>query len=341
MLSNTIYFFYDLSLNKIENELKKKKNNTYVNHLVKSNIFSLNELKNANKIRNLNTNTNFRYYIFDSHERLKIAEIGSVNLDPAIVKSNANQFLLTFKKRELIYFDSYLKALSSSKKYICELIEFYRYLLKSIDLLVCNKLIHNNIHFNTIVVDSLGDRPILTNFMYSIDLSNKGIDWEQYFLLKKLDMFCPIEFYLLQYQLTNKLSSLSLYNIETVIKQFIKEHIVLNSFSKEKEKLLEDGLKYFVRYTNKSFIENIQDMLKHYSTLDNYALSICYLEILIGIHRTVKMNNKFIIYFMKLLVNCISLDPSKRLNSEDSLKSFDIMLSQIELSDFKQLIDLL
>jgi hypothetical protein len=116
---------------------------------------------------------------------------------------------------------------------------------------------------------------------------------------------------------------------------------VLNSFSKEKEKLLEDGLKYFVRYTNKSFLENVQDMLKYYSTLDNYALSICYLEILVGIHRTVKTNNKFIIYFMKLLVNCISLDPSKRLSPEDSLKSFDIMLKQIEINDFKQLIDLL
>jgi hypothetical protein len=138
--------------------------------------------------------------------------------------------------------------------------------------------------------------------MYSIDLSNKGMDWwELYFLLKKMDMFCPIEFYLLQYQLTNKLSSLSLYNIETVIKQFIKEHTVLNSFSNEKEKISEDGLKYFARYTNKSFVANVEDMLKYYWTLDNYALSICYLEILIGIHRTVKTNNKFIIYFMKIL----------------------------------------
>jgi hypothetical protein len=342
MLSNTVYFFYDFSLNEMENEIENNNNkNTYVNHLIKSNIFSLNELKIASKIRNLNTNTNFRYYIFDFYESLKIAEIGSVNLDPAIVKSNANQFLLTFKKRELIYLDSYLKALSSSKKYIFELIEYYRYLLKSIDLLVCSKLIHNNIHFNTIVVDLNESRPILTNFLYSIDLSNKTMDWNQYFLLKKMDIFCPIEFYLLQYQLTNNLSSLSLYNIETVIKQFIKDHTVINAFSKEKEKIIDDGLKYFSRYTNKTFVTNVEDMLKYYWTLDNYALSICYLEILIGIHRTVKTNNKFIIYFMKLLVNCISLDPSKRFAPEHSLKSFDTMLKQIELSDYNQLIDLL
>jgi len=340
MLSNTVYFFYDFSLkHETEND---SENEIFVNHIVKSNIFSLNELKNASKIRNLNTNTNFRYYIFDSYERLKIAEIGSVNLDPAIVKSNANQFLLTFKKRELIYLDLYLKALSTSKKYIFELIEYYRYLLNSIDLLVCNNLIHNNIHFNTIVVDLVESRPILTNFMYSIDLSNKEIEWwSQYFLLKKLDMFCPVEFYLLQYQVTNKLSSLSLYNIEIVIKQFIKDHTVLNAFSKERENLLDDGLKYFASYNNKSFVTNVQDMLKHYYTLDNYALSICYLEILIGLHKTVNVNNKFIIYFMKLLVNCISLDPSKRLSPEHSLKSFDTMLKQMEVSDYKQLIDLL
>ena len=341
MLSNTVYFFYDVSLNEMENEMENNKHE-FVNHIVKSNIFSLNEIKNANKFRNLNTNINFRYYIFDSYERLKIAEIGSVNLDPAIVKSSANQFLLTFKKRELIYLDSYLKALSSSKKYIFELIEFYRYLLNSVDLLVCNKLIHNNIHFDTIVVDLAVGRPVLTNFMYSIDLSNKTMDWwSQYFLLKKMDIFCPIEFYLLQYQVTNKLSSLSLYNIETVIKQFIKDHTVLNAFSKEKINLLDDGLNYFARYTNKTFIANVEDVLKHYQTLDNYALSICYLEILIGMHRCLKVNNKFIIYFMKLLVSCISLDPSKRLSPQQSLKSFDTMLKQIELSDFKELIDLL
>jgi hypothetical protein len=339
MLSNTVYFFYDFSL---KNEPKNgSENETFVNHLIKSNIFSINELKIASKIRNLNTNTNFRYYIFDSYDRLKIAEMNSINLDPAIVKSNANQFLLTFKKRELIYLDLYLKALSTSKKYIFELIEYYRYLLNSIDLLVCNNLIHNNIHFNTIVVDLVGNRPILTNFLYSIDLSNKGMNWTQYFLLKKMDIFCPVEFYLLQYQVTNKLSSLSLYNIETVINQFIKDHSVINAFSKEKGNLLEDGLKFFASYTNKDFDTNVQDMLKYYNTLDNYALSICYLEILIGVHRTVKMNNKFIIYFMKLLVNCISLDPSKRFTPDYSLKSFDTMLNQMEVSDYKQLIDLL
>ena len=98
---------------------------------------------------------------------------------------------------------------------------------------------------------------------------------------------------------------------------------------------------YIQQHTNKTFITNVQDMLNHYWTLDNYALSICYLEILIGIHRTIKMNNKFIIYFMKLLVNCISLDPSKRLSPEHSLKTFDTMLKQIEISDYKQIIDLL
>jgi hypothetical protein len=346
MLSNTVYFFYDIASSSIKfgNEMENDNNSTvkFENHLIKSTIFSLNEIKNANKFRNLNTNINFRYYIFDSYERLKIAEIGSVNLDPAIVKSSANQFLLTFKKRELIYLDSYLKALSSSKKYIFELIEFYRYLLNSIDLLVCNKLIHNNIHFNTIVVDLSIGRPVLTNFIYSINLSNNTIDWwSQYFLFKKMDIFCPIEFYLLQYQVTNKLSSLSLYNIETVIKQFMKDHTVLKAFSKEKDQMLDDGLKYFARYTNKTFVTNVQDMLSHYCKLDNYALSICYLEILIGIHRCLKANNKFIIYFMKLLVSCISLDPSKRLTPEHSLKSFDTMLKQIELCDFKEVIDLL
>lgn len=77
------------------------------------------------------------------------------------------------------------------------------------------------------------------------------------------------------------------------------------------------------------------------STWDNYALSILFLRILIGIHKTINTQNKFIIYFMKLLVNCINLDPSKRFTPDHSLKSFDTMLKQIELNDYKELIDLL
>jgi hypothetical protein len=333
MLSPTIYFFHDFTSEK--NGLLK---DSLVHHTIKCNFFSLNEIKNANKIHGLQLDS--RFYIFDKAEQLKIAEITpdlASQLDAGIIKSNAGSLLLTFKKRQLMYLDLNLRSLSSSKKYIFQLIEFYRYLLGSINLLVNSNLIHNNINFNTIVVDLSNNLPILTNFSYSIDLSKKS-DLTQYFLLRKLDnIFSPVEFFLLQYQLTNKLDSLSLYNIETVIKQFVRDHPILTTFYKEE--LLDNGLHYFKRYTNKSFHENLSEALKYAKTWDNYALSIVYLKILIGLHKTIKVNNKFIIYFMKLLVEYICIDPSKR--PLLSLSSFEEMLNKMELDDYTQLLSVI
>jgi hypothetical protein len=208
--------------------------------------------------------------------------------------------------------------------------------------------VHNNINFNTIVVDGAFNLPILTNFMYSIDVSlfQKMLkNFKQYFLLKKLTIFCPVDFYLLQYQLTNNLSSLSLYNIETVLKKFIKDHSMFLTVLNDDKNLLDDGLKFFAKYTNKSFDENLTETFKYCWTWDNYALSIVYLKIMIGLHRLVNVSsennvsNKFIISFMKLLVDNISLDPSKR--PLPNISSFEDILKNVELVDFKQLVDLL
>jgi hypothetical protein len=88
---------------------------------------------------------------------------------------------------------------------------------------------------------------ILTNFMFTVDLQGTtDFNWSQYFLERPLDKFCPVEFYLLQYQVTNN-QVLSLYNIETIIKQFIKNHGLSSS---------ETDFTYFSKYANKPFDSN-------------------------------------------------------------------------------------
>ena len=348
MLSSTIFFFHDLTTDEKDTRPKDLNKGRLAHHIVKSNFFVLNELSIAAKIRDINMG---QFYIFNTVSPLKIAEINN-NLrlysDASILLlkdkvTKDKELLLTFEKCELMYLDLYLKALSCSKKYIKQLIEFYRTLLKSIDLLVSNNLVHNNINFNTIAINLASDKPVLTNFTHMIDISNKDFNWSQYFLQKKPTSSCPVEFYLLQYQLTNKLDNLSLYNIETVLKQFVKDHVILGSFSTTL--LLSDGHKYFKKYANKSFNDNLDEALKYSFTWDNYALSIAYLEILIGLHRkvnannNVQVNNKFIISFMKLLVDNISLDPSKRPLLGLTLVAFEDMFQTILITDFKKLLE--
>jgi hypothetical protein len=356
MLSSTIFFFHGLNRDPDNDPKLTNVTKEVAHHVVKNDFFITNEIANADRIREINLNdgssssssSSCHFYIFDTVERLKIAETSSLSSNTNIIKSNSSNLLLTFAKRDLMHLDQYLSSLSSSKKFIFELIEVYRQMLQTIHLLVSGHLIHNNINFNTIAVDLTINKPVLTNFRHSLDYRSLSKSfakeyWSQYFLLKKIDLFCPIEFYLLNYQLTNKSDNgcLSLYNIETVVKQFIKDHAILNAFSSKTINFLDDGLKFFARYANKSFGANLEEALKYCWTWDNYALSIVYLEILIGLHQTINANtnanNKFIISFMKLLVNNICLDPSKR--SKLSLDLFEEMLLTIEIKDFKEVLD--
>ena len=348
MLSKSIYFFYDI---KDEKQLTKKKDQKTIHHIVSLNFFSLNEIENVDKMKQINDlDYEQYYYTFNTFEKLKIAELESTIESQTAVSikrdiKNDTNILLTFDKCKLIYLDLNLKTLSCSRKYIYLLVEYYRYLLQSISLLVGNGLVHNNINFNTIVVNSF-DKPLLTNFMYSIDLnrSSNMSSYIKHFITRdvKDELLVPIEFCILKYQLTNKLECLSSYNIEMIVKQFIKDHTILNTFgSKVVQTYLKDGLQYFSKYTNKSYEQNVADFLKYSHTWDNYALSIVYLKILVGIHRVINTNNKFIILFMKLLVDNINLDPSKRQSLKLTSKAFEHMIRNIDLKELQLLVKML
>jgi hypothetical protein len=133
---------------------------------------------------------------------------------------------------------------------------------------------------------------------------------------------------LLQYQLTNN-QALSVYNIETIIKQFLKDQ---SEFITGLD--LNTDFNYFAKYANKTFDTNIEEALKYCKTWDNYALSMVYLDILKNTFN--KTDNKFISYFMKLLVDNICLDPSKR--GLPNISLFEEMLQRLDLKDFKELI---
>ena len=146
--------------------------------------------------------------------------------------------LLRYADERLLYLDGFLRSLSCSRKYIYLLTDFYVRLLTSIHLLVSNNIVHNNIGFKTMVVNSF-ELPILTNFRFSLNLSVTSSKMNE--CLKQIfiqynpgHIYWPPEIHLLCYILTNKLSSLSLNNVETVLSglKFGNNDALLKHFSK-------------------------------------------------------------------------------------------------------------
>lgn len=331
-----LYYFF--------NETKVKNTKHNIHKIVPKDFYILNELTNQDKLLKIN-NRKKHFYLIEKISELKITEIDE---DDTTIKNTTfnhdDTILFELEDRELIYFKNYLMSLSSSRKYLFFIINSYKHLLNSVQLLVDNHICHNCIHFDSLVIDP-SEFILLSNFSFSIDYLRANItDYIKHFLLDYDPSYLewPIELHILSYMLTNKLDSLSSYNIETIISEFITSHFILNTFGQTVVSSSKDeGLTYFNKYINQTYDYILADILQFAYTWDNYALSILYLRMLIGIHRTIKINNKFLIHFMKLLLCNIQLNPFKRNTIDSSINKFTILLNSLEPKDYKDIIKLL
>ena len=320
----------------------KKEKISKIHKIVQIDFFVDNDITNQKKLLKFN-NIKKYFYLCENTSQLKITEIDEDDIQ--IKDKNTKKddtILLEFENRQLIYLKNYLKNLSSSKKYILTIIDFYKHLLNSISLLVKNKIFHNQVNFESIVVDNF-EYPLLSNFSFSIDYSRIDIDkYIKHFIIAYDPNYIewPLELHILSYLLTNKLDSLSSYNIEYIIHEVTKNNNILNTFGDSfVTSFKNEALQYFKKYVNQSYKYILTDILQHSHTWDNYALSILFLRILIGIHSSIEIKNKFIILFMKLLVGNIHLNPLKRLSVNTTMERFNALLHSLDPKDYKDVIN--
>jgi len=319
-------------------KLRKKK---IINKIVSLDFFIKNELTNMKKIEQIKDYKKY-YYICENSSELLLTELDeNVNY----LKSNKNtildnSILFKYEDTELIYLKNYLKAsLSRPKIYILNLINSFQQLLKSICLLNDNQLVHNFINFETVVINNI-DNTLLTNFAFSLDVSLET-EFKQFFIEYDPSYIeWPPELHILSFLQTNKMNSLSSYNIENIINNLVDNHHILKTFDNKINTTYKfEAIDYFKKYVNCSYDDILKDILQFYKTWDNYALSIMYLRLLIDLHRKIQKKNKFIILFMKLLVCNINLNPISRFNVSTTLNKFDQILESLECKDYKEVID--
>jgi hypothetical protein len=343
IILTSVYFF----LNKKGEKLTKNDTNNKGNNYKLANIdfFVLNEIDIVKKIHLIpKYKTHFRIFSKFSHTNISQIDDNSQYLNANTFIKKENQVLLGYEKDDIIYFKNYLKALSSPRIYIYNLIEIYRYLLHSIDLLVSHNIIHNHICLESIVLGK-NQLPLINDFSLSIDILKENMhEYIKHFIIEYNSSYLewPTEFHILAYLLTNKLDSLSSNNIETIINNIIDNNSILKIFGPNIVTLYKsDAIQYYQKYINASYTEILTDMLKYSNTWDNYALSIMYLRILIGLHKTIKKDNKFILFFMKLLVVNIHLNPLKRFSIQETHNKFENIIDGLDSKVYKELLDLM
>ena len=336
--------FYSIQKENQNNKINKKEkgkeeNNKTIYKIVKSSFYILNELTNVKKIRQYKTH----FYTCEDSSILDISEITDDTEDIDETQKKPDEtILLQFQPKQLISFKNYLKKNMKPQKFIFSLITFYRDILKSLLVLKENNIIHNFVNVDSIVIDKR-NQVLLTDFKFSIDSKQFTKNVSSFIRAYEPSYieWSP-EFHILSYMITNKLHSLSFFNIETIVNDIIAQNYVLNAFDDKFVSLYKtESLQYFAKYVNKSYEFIVNDVLTYCYTWDNYSLGILFLKILINIHKCVKVKNKFIILFMKLLVNNIHLNPLKRPTIEIALNNFEDFLNSTSQQDYKDCVNLL
>lgn len=343
------YFFHNLvneencSLKNGDKSFRKREKITH--NIVSPSLILDNEIRVTELIKDLIPEYESHFYLFIRNENLKTAAINdtmerldsATELEPlSLNKSYKKEVLLTYTSKKLVYLDSYLKRLSETnlRKCFCQLISFYKSLINSITKLVGIRLVHNNISLDTLIVDEEDEDLFVTKFGLTIDIRRE-----------KVIQFCsnqdnfpksgnvlPIEFHFLHYQLSND-TSLSLHNIETIIKKYLTTDLTDLTFNltNTNETFV---LSYFTKYVNKSSEYIVTDMIKYADTWDNFAASAAFKSILTELIKNLEKENKFISQFMKLLETNMSLIPTHRNTLANTLELFD---SIVLAGDFKGL----
>lgn len=314
-----VYFFLDPTTDNPDLKSGPKLKSRYV----KTDFFGKNEIDIMRRVKIL-PNYTAHFHVFKTTDSVKIAELGTSCYDLQTVNylKDDHSMLLRYEDEKLFFLDGFFRSLSCSRKYIYLLTDFYMRLLKSVNLLVGNNIIHNNIGFKTMVINSF-ELPILTNFRFSLNLSGTNITEH----LKRIFIqynpgyiYWPPEIHLLCYILTNKLNSLSIYNVETVLKDLgLKDDSAV--------------VTYFSKYVNKNCDKIVADILRFSSTWDQYSLGICYLKMISDLQKNIKTSNNFVVIFLDLLRSTICADPSMRPSVLETVEKYQQLLDECDIND--------
>ena len=320
-------------------EEQEQKRGTIMSELVYFDFLVRNEVATTKILKTIPNSHQF-FYLIQSIEQVSISAMDEHEYETRNIR-NDNSVLIKFKNQQTTPLNVYLKSLTSSRKFILQVITFYEVLLKSIGILLAHKIVHNNIGFNTTLINYM-ETPLLGNFSYSINIDNPKINMFMHEIFREYtpDLIQrPMEHHILSYLISNKISSLSMHNIHTIIEEVYENNPLLNHFGNNiLTNFKAEAAEYYKKYVNKKYEEIINDVILYHTTWDNYGLSVIYLNILIGIHKTIQKKNKLIILFMRLLMENVNPNPYKRNTLETTMQKLDFFVQDCDQDDFIYLV---
>ena len=218
----------------------------------------------------------------------------------------------------------------NNNKFISKIMNSYKYLLNSLELMGTNNVVHLNICPQTIGFDE-HNIPRIHNFEHSFTFSNTIDERKSNLIMSDCEYIYPLEIAVIRFiNGRTNMRSLSSSNIDEICTQFFDNGIgSLNLFSNIYiTKFKVDAVFSLRSYINKSPTIIIQKMMSNYRTWDNYGLSILYLVLMRDITNQLDSASydALLSDFCKLLVQNIHPEPKERYTCQQTIHHFKGLL---------------
>lgn len=317
-----------------------KKDKTPFSRIKTVDFYSKNEIIMGNLVQRIPDYSNF-FHIILKHSPVKLSEVDKTL---GLVGQKAQYVFLSYSfdsSKQFKSFHSYFNEISCKRKLVFNIINSFKYLLKSVEILASHKIVHFSFTPENIVFDSL-DKPYLTNFSHSFHFENLNEERKSNLFseIRENSLFLPL-FAKVCLLLNNHQGSLSKSNIEQLcddffgklseIMGFIDNEYLANNLEKCKE-TMKDCLQPII---NKSKEEVTKGLLSTCScNWDIYSLFLTYLFLtrdLLENGFSCNFLDDFSLLLVKFIIHCCS----KRENIDFLvfMQKFDQMIEKCDFDD--------
>jgi len=252
---------------------------------------------------------------------------------------NTDYYLFKYNNRHAVDLIDFLYSSTSIKKLLLYILDAFDHLLNGLSLLLQNGICYLNINPKNILF--LGEKPLWSNFKYSLQLPTKTTDTSYSYvcdILQCMDDFTymPFELHLLYY-VSNSNSPVINDSESFVTESFVTESFVTefcdeyvekmnvlrffsNTFKENYKNLCVKQMMSTYLHRDKEYI--VRDILDRIDKWDIFGFSLIYIHLFACIIHTYALKHTFLNQMLTSLLVNLHPDSSKRMTIEDTRKTF-------------------
>lgn len=299
---------------------KSKLNKKYISKLQKNDFNSINEVINGKIIKKIkNYNQYFGPIVDMCYINLSTIDNPLLEKCELIKYTNSNDFIILYTPYiENISFAKFLLN-QTSEEIILSISSSLIHLLKGIQLLFNNNIVHMDLKDENILYNVKTKTPIIIDFGISLQIDNLYTRMREFFYVFGPDYFIwCIEIHCISY-LLHVSPSFTQKSIDKICKEYVENNSAL-FHEKIKKNIYDKCQIYLKKFIGLPKDKIIQMCIESINTWDLYSISILYIRLLTFVFKNLLLNNKWLLELYTILFDNINPDPKERHTIEKTIK---------------------